>query len=59
MGFARHSNFRMQAPAGDLRAIGTDGWWAPATPDPARSRDSAWATRMVGSTHGEIGARVV
>jgi hypothetical protein len=33
----RHSNFRMQAPAGDLRGVGTEGWWPPAAPDPERS----------------------
>jgi hypothetical protein len=29
-------NFRMQAAAGELRAAGTLGWWAPAAPDPER-----------------------
>jgi hypothetical protein len=30
------ANFRMQAPADDLRAAETEGWRAPAAPDPER-----------------------
>jgi hypothetical protein len=29
-------NFRIQAPAGELRVAGPEGWWAPAAPDPDR-----------------------
>ena len=33
----RPSNFRMQAPAGDLRSVVIEGEASPAAPDPERS----------------------
>ena len=41
-------NFRMQAPARELRAAAPEAWWAPAAPDPAR-----WAVAQLGRLHGD------